>query len=195
MSEPFFDDDAEESSSSSHPGLAKSTVMAAMVAIVFVVAATFFGMQLSGAGKNIALLTTEIATISEEEEALTAELTALQRQHAELKGRTDVLYNGSFQVCNESNRDIRVAAVAATYLNQEGGFETFNSQPYGTRLWTIEPGQRKSLTFEQGNVAWDGSVTYYAALLRAADGQEYPYAGMWPPNDAGCMRWTVNFGQ
>lgn len=191
MSEPFFEPESDESSSaSSHEGLPKATVISALAAIVFVVAATFFGMQWSGARNQAATLETEIANISEREAELTTELDALQAEYRELQGRTDILANGSFEICNESSSEVTVSRLAATYVNADGGFETFNSEPYGSRLWQIVPGERKSLTFEQGDVAWDGSVVYYAAELRGPDGQTYPFAGMWPPNAAGCFRWT-----
>lgn len=191
MSEPFFDAESDDSSSaSSHEGLPKATMITAAIAIVFVGAATFFGMQWKGALAQTQTLRTEMGPVSEQEEALRTELSALQRQYADLQGRTDVLSNGKFEVCNESTSNVTVSKVAATYVDAVGEYQTFNSEPFGSRIWQIIPGERKLLTFAQGNVEWDGSVAYFAALLRGPDGQSYPYAGMWPPNAAGCLRWT-----
>ena len=147
-------------------------------------------MQWTGARNQAATLETEIANIAEREAELKSQLDALQAEYRELQGRTDVLSNGRFEICNESSGKVTVTRLAATYVTESGDFETFNSEPFGSRIWELVPGERKALTFEQGNVTWDGSVVYYAAMLRGPDGQTYPFAGMWPPNAAGCFRWT-----
>ena len=187
MSEPFFDADSDDSSSAStHEGLPKATMVTAAIAIVCVGAATFFGMQWKTALGTAKALRTELIPISEQDEALRTELNELKRQFADLQGRTDVLSNGKFEVCNESSKNVTVSKLAATYVDEAGKFRTFNSEGFGSRIWQIVPGERKLLTFDQGDVDWDGSVVYFAAIL---DGQ-YPYAGMWPPTTAGCLRWT-----
>ena len=187
MSEPFFDAESDDSSSaSSHEGLPKATMITAAIAIACIGAATFFGMQWKGAMATAEALRTELVPVSEQHETLSAELDALQKQHRELQGRTDVLANGTFEVCNESTNTVTVSKLAATYVDADGDYQTFNSEGFGSRIWQVVPGERKQLTFEQGDVVWDGSVVYFAAIL---DGQ-YPYAGMWPPTTAGCLRWT-----
>ena len=193
MNEPFFDEPEETSSSSSHEGLPSSTVILALLCVAFVGGATFLTMRWTGAQKNTVKLRDSIVLLTEEEAELTEQATLVRTQYKELKGRTDVLYNGKMEICNESTRDVRISKIAATFLNDNGDFETFNSEPYGTRIWTVIPGERKELSFLQGNVAWDGSVVYYSALLRGADGQEYPFGGMWPPNDSKCLKWTMTF--
>lgn len=187
MSVPFDDVEAAEPAPSTHAGLPKSTMAVAGVAIAMAGLMTFTLVQWSDARTRSAELSAEIAEIDARLAELRPELVAAEGQLSGLEERTGLLAPGRLAVCNHSGSTVTVKMVAATWLGADGELQTFNSTDHGLDLWRIPAGER--LVLERPQAGWDGSVTYYSLWLRA-QGQEFPFAGTWPPAEGGdCVEW------
>lgn len=100
-----------------------------------------------------------------------------------------VLKNGSFQVCNDSNDPITITWLTATYLGEDHKFHTFNSTAYDWQNnWTVNPGgYKRSLSLvQQTKVVWDGSVITYALGI-SHSGSDYVFSGLWANQKDGCL--------
>lgn len=170
-----------------HAGLPRSTVMVAAVAILFAGLMTFFILKWAGARTATQDAKAQMADLQPKAQELTTNLAAVQGQLDKLKGQTNVLTRGKFKVCNRSHDAIVVVYLAATYLDEQGNFQTFNSSEYGKDLWRLEAGQIQELNYLRGD--WDGSVTYYAAEIHAGN-NDYLYAGAWPLDEDFCILWS-----
>ncbi len=174
----------------SDAGLPKITMMISFVAILFAGALAYVIMTWADA--NAAKAEAQLIIDDEvlvQEEQVAGELKVFEDQLAALKERAGVLVRGKMAVCNNSTGTITVSLLAATYLNDAGEFETFNSEGFGRQLWRIPAGEKQLLTYSQGSTNWDGDVGYYSMWLEAG-GQEYPFAGTWPSDSEYCVRWT-----
>ncbi len=170
-------------------GLPKITMMISAVAIAFAGILAFLILKWTdsnAAATEARLMIEELGTAEDEVSAI---LNEVEGRLAGLEERSNVLIKGKLSVCNLSTEPVSVSLLAATHLNDQGAFETFNSETLGKGLWRIGPGETQALTYAQGAVTWDGDVSYYAMWLMAG-GQEYPYAGTWPADEEFCIRWT-----
>lgn len=173
--------------SGDHTGLPKSTVLVSAVAIAFAGLATFMILKWSDSRAASAELRTQIAEVEAEAEGIRGDVDSVEQQLGSLAERTSILVRGKLSVCNFSSEVVTVESAAATWLGDDGRYRTFNSTEHGKDLWRVPPGEQTVL--ELPRAAWDGSVTYYALWLRVA-GQEYPFAGTWPPEEGDdCVLW------
>jgi hypothetical protein len=182
------DADANESSSSEYPGLPKSTIVVAGLAIALAGMMTFAILKWSDSRTAATGLRAEIAEVDAQLAGLRPELTGVEGQLGGLEQRTELLERGRMTICNYSGDQVTVKVVAATWLGVDGKFTTFNSAETGLDLWKIPAGERVLIDHPQSG--WDGSATYYSLWLRVR-GQEYPYAGTWPAGSDDCtITWT-----
>lgn len=187
MSVPFDEVEAAEPTPSAQAGLPKSTMIVSALAIAAAVLMTFVLVQWSDARTKSAELSAEIAEIDGRLAELRPELAAAEGQLSGLEERTGLLAPGKLAVCNHSASTVTVKMVAATWLGEDGELRTFNSTDHGLDLWRVPAGERQVI--ERPQAGWDGSVTYYALWLRA-QGQEFPFAGTWPPDEGNdCVEW------
>ena len=183
-----FSGEAEEpeSSSSHHQGLPKSTVVVAGFAIAMAGVMTFLILKWSDSRTASTLLREQIAEVEVQIEALRPQLEVVEGDLGGLEERTQLLDRGKLAVCNYSGDTVTIKVVSTTWFGDDGEFKTFNSAEKGLDLWKIPAGERMVLTHPASG--WDGSVTYYALWLRAL-GEEYPFAGPWPPGEDDCVLW------
>ncbi|MGH9464372.1 MAG: hypothetical protein ACRD0X_01915, partial [Thermoanaerobaculia bacterium] len=94
-------------------------------------------------------------------------LPVAQKELEALKaGRAPLLENKEFKVCNLSSRELVVGWVHATWLNDEGELESFDSAFHDYPTWRIPPGGTGKFEFVSGDqVLWDGSAVFFSVLL------------------------------
>lgn len=172
-------------------GLPRSTILVSAVAIVLAGAAAFFILKWSDSRTAAGELRTQIAEVEEEAAGVRSNLEAVEGDLGQLERRTSNLRQGRFAVCNFSGTPVTVVWLAATWLGPDGEFRTFNSSEHGRDLWRVSPGQTEELDHPPSG--WDGTVAYFSTLLKV-EGQEYPYAGTWPPTEQNCVRWSPGGG-
>ena len=173
----------------SEGGLPKATFLAAIATIGLVGTMAFFIITWNQRRAAAATLRQEIAdldvTIAERE----AELAPETRRLTALRGQTDLFSRGRMCVLNpSSDQRVTVSKLAIVYLDEAGGFQTFNSELVGSVRWTVEPGHQRFL--DHLGSGWDGAVTYFA-LWYEVGGQEYPLAQPWPLDPEHCVRLVV----
>lgn len=186
--------EAAEAPAPAAAGLPKSTMVIAGFAIAMAGLMAFVLLKWSDSRTAAGELGVQIAEVDAELAQVRPELHTAEGQLAGLEERTGLLAHGKLAVCNFSAETVTVKMVAATWLGEEGEFESFNSTEHGLDLWRIPPGER--LVLDRPASGWDGSATYYSMWLRA-QGQEFPFAGTWPPaeGDGGadgddCVLWS-----
>lgn len=173
----------------SQQGLPKSTIVVAAVAIALAGLAAFVVLKWSDSRAAASELTTRIAEIDEEAAGVRSELESVEGELSGVEQRTGVLKRGKMQICNFSGAQVVVESVAATWMDDQGEYHTFNSTDHGLDLWRVESGQRLALDHPESG--WDGSVSYYAVWVREKGGGQLPYAGPWPPPGGDdCLRLT-----
>lgn len=180
-----------DTSGSEPAGLPRSTILVAALAIVLAGSFAFFVLQWTESRAAAAELRGRIAEVEAEAADVRQQLAAVEGDLGQLEQRTSVLQQGRFSVCNFSPTPVTVVWVAATWLAPDGQFHTFNSSEHGRDLWRVAPGETDALDYPPAG--WDGTVAYFAALLKV-EGQEYPYAGTWPPTEQNCVRWSPGGG-
>lgn len=174
---------------SEHRGLPKSTIVVAGVAIALAGLATFAVLKWSDSKAAAVELSAEIATLDEEAAGIRGELESVEGELTGVEQRTSVLKRGKMAICNFSGAPVVVEKVAATWMDDAGEYHTFNSGDHGQDLWRVEPGGQR-LALDHPASGWDGSVSYYAAWLRVG-GDQFPFAGPWPPpGEDDCLRWA-----
>lgn len=170
-------------------GLPKSTIWASSLVVLFAGVATFMILQWSGSRAHTAALRVELVEVNALDAQVHGELDPLEQELAGIRGKTDRLNPGKLTFCNQSRSRVTIAKLAATWLDAEEEFQTFNSEAFGRNLFRVDPGERKVLSHAGGN--WDGWVTYYSLWVRSASG-EYPLAGTWPADPDHCLNWTLD---
>ena len=173
----------------SQQGLPKSTIVVAGVAIALAGLATFVVLKWSDSRTAAGELTTRIAEVDAEAAGVRDELESVEGELSGVEQRTSVLKRGKLQICHSSGAPVVVEKGAATWMDDEGEYRTFNSTEHGQDLWRVEPGGER-LALEHPASGWDGAVSYYAVWLRV-NGDQFPFAGPWPPPGGDdCLRWA-----
>jgi len=102
--------------------------------------------------------------------------------------RTSLPVNRKLQLCNRTNAEVRVIALAASYWAQDGKLKQFNSAEEEWHEWTLGPGETKTMRFEgERGEEWDGSAIFYAAEVQRADGGKSIIAGTSDSLESGCV--------
>lgn len=167
-------------------GLPRSTILAASISIGLIGVFAYFVVTWGNRRTDAATLQDEIAAVESALEDKQAELAPQRRQLETLQSQTDLFARGKMCVSNPSSSSrVTIKGLAVVYLDEDGLFQTFNSDSAGGLTWTIEPGHRENLSHARGG--WDGSVTYYAMSI-AVGGQEFPLASAWPLDPEHCVR-------
>ncbi len=148
-------------------GLPKSTMIAAVLGVICLAAASFFGIKWTSA---------------------TGALAKQEEQGALLKQIAPLLQNGKFEVQNQSAMPVTIISLGATYLDDEGKYKTYNSTDYEEDEWELRPGQRMKREKVVGTkTVWDGRVIFYAVDLRYK-GQGYLLIGAWKNLEGGVLK-------
>lgn len=111
----------------SQQGLPKSTIVVAGVAIALAGLATFVVLKWSDSRTAAGELTTRIAEVDAEAAGVRDELESVEGELSGVEQRTSVLKRGKLQICNFSGAPVVVEKVAATWMDDEGEYRTFNS--------------------------------------------------------------------
>jgi|GEM_PF-4060205 len=174
---------------SQHRGLPKSTIVVAGAAIVLAGLATFVILRWSQSRAAAVEVQAEIDTVEEEAAGVRADLESVEGDLSGVEERTSVLKRGKLKICNFSGAPVVVAKAAATWMDDAGEYHTFNSSDHGQDLWRVPPGGEE-VVLDHPASGWDGEVSYYAVWLRV-NGDEFPFAGPWPPpGETDCLRWA-----
>ncbi len=94
------------------------------------------------------------------------EMVKVQNENADLLKHRDFLKNGKMKIENQLNKEIAIAALRVTYLDEKNELVRF----VGNDVVYIEPG--KSVNFDQykeGKLVWDGSVLSYGLIVYSID--------------------------
>ena len=170
-------------------GLPRSTVLVSFGTIVLIGALAFFVVSWSNARTQAATLSGELAAVEATLQEKQEEIAPERRKLETLQTQTDLFARGKMCVLNaSSDQKVTIRKLAIVYLDDAGGFQTFNSDTAGGVQWTIEPGHREHLDYPRGG--WDGSVTYFA-MWYSVGGNEFPMAEAWPLDPEHCARMRV----
>jgi len=124
------------------------------------------------------------------------ELTELQSNAKTIEANLAPFVNGEMKVKNVSNKSYYIAWYGVTYKDENGELVSFDFEDVvkGKRnpvYPLLEPGRAVELEHvEDGKVAWDGSVIFYAIeLYDVAKGTSTYFSGIWSQNaDEGVLK-------
>jgi hypothetical protein len=98
--------------------------------------------------------------------------------------------NRDLRICNHTNGQVKITALAASYWGKDGALKQFNSATQGWHVWTVDGGETKMIRFE-GNEPWDGSTIFYAAEVERPGGVRSQLTGTSDNlKDGGCATVT-----
>lgn len=170
-------------------GLPRSTVLVSFGTIVLIGVVAFFVVTWTGARTQTATVRSEIAAVDATLQEKREEFAPERRKLETLQNQTDLFARGKMCVLNaSSDQEVTIRKLAIVYLDDEGRFQTFNSDTAGGVQWKIGPGHREHLDYPRGG--WDGSVTYFA-MWYSVGGNEFPMAETWPVDPEHCVRLRV----
>lgn len=151
-------------------GLPRSTVVAAVAAVVLGVALSLVGLRHWSASSRLETLAAERTTLEEQLTVLKAQTAAVDR----------LLFADRLRVRNLSQNPVRISAAAFVYRDSAGEMKLAHSGNFDYPSWEIRPGGVSALDAEMARGRlWDGPVIYYALLVEYQGVEPFLKAGVW----------------
>lgn len=189
VSEPVLDADLRQESPVTRPaerraaapappaalppdGLPRSTMIAAVGAIVLAGALAVVVMQWTSAAGRVAAL-------EDDKAKLTAVATTLQNA---AKAGELLMYNGRLRVQNASKSTATIIAASFVYRDAAGTMHVVHSGDDALNYpkWEIRPGGVSQLDTQMGRGRlWDGAIAYYAFIVEYPGVDPFLMAGIW----------------
>ncbi len=170
-------------------GLPRATMVASLLAVVFAAAAVYCFMQWLKSEK-------EVTRISASRDEQRAALERISGEAEALESTLRMLDSGKLIVRNRATNTITIIWIAATYIDDDGAYQTVNSAFYDFPKWEIEPEGKVQLNMQNPRKPnWNGETIFYAMRIIVGDknvhpcddNEVHPYAGLWSELERGVL--------